>query len=62
MLVLIDPPAPLGSSDVCRQPARETRLRQEKGVSGRIDLEARLWTYADGLHRRHNTGRPSITP
>jgi hypothetical protein len=25
---------------------------------GRIDLRARLWTCADGLHRRHNKGRP----
>jgi hypothetical protein len=36
--------------------------RHEEGVSGRIDLGARLWTWADGLHRRHNKGRPGITP
>jgi len=31
-------------------------------VSGSIGLGARLWTCADGLHRRHSKGRPGITP
>ncbi|MFZ2056323.1 MAG: hypothetical protein ACLP1E_09295 [Acidimicrobiales bacterium] len=34
------------------------RLSTRKGVSGGIDLVARLWTCADGLRRRHNKGRP----
>ena len=33
----------------------------EEAVSVRIDLGARLYTRDDGLHRRHNKGRPSIT-
>jgi hypothetical protein len=36
-------------------------LGHEEGASGRFDLGARLWTCADGLHRRHNKGRPSVT-
>ena len=34
--------------------------REEEG-NRRIDLWARIWACRNGLHRRHNKGRPSST-
>ncbi len=45
-------------SDVCQQPAREARGGRERQDRPRGTSR----TCADGLHRRHNEGRPGITP